>query len=88
MKQKPSAGTIARLICIILTAVNQVVYLKTGKSLLPFESSELEPWITTGLTLAASAWAYWKNNSWTPEAIAADHEMHAKKQSKSKGEWL
>lgn len=41
MKQKPSAGTIARLICIILTAVNQVVYLKTGKSLLPFESLSL-----------------------------------------------
>lgn len=76
MKQKPSAGTIARLICIILTAVNQVVYLKTGKSLLPFESSELEPWITTGLTLAASAWAYWKNNSWTKEAIDADEVMH------------
>ena len=74
--KKPSAGTIARLICIILTAVNQVVYLKTGKSLLPFESSELEPWITTGLTLAASAWAYWKNNSWTKEAIDADEVMH------------
>ena len=79
MKQKPSAGTIARLICIILTAVNQVVYLKTGKSLLPFESSELEPWITTGLTFAASAWAYWKNNSWTKEAIEADDTMRLNK---------
>ena len=82
MKQKPSAGTIARLICIILTAVNQVVYLKTGKSLLPFESSELEPWITTGLTLAASAWAYWKNNSWTKEAIEADDTLHLMKKNK------
>lgn len=82
MKQKPSAGTIARLICIILTAVNQVVYLKTGKSLLPFESSELEPWITTGLTFAASAWAYWKNNSWTKEAIEADDTLHLMKKNK------
>ena len=53
--KKPSAGTIARLICLVLAAVNQVFLLKTGHSLLPIESSDLESWITTGLTFAASA---------------------------------
>ena len=48
--KKPSAGTIARLICLVLAAVNQVFLLKTGHSLLPIESGKLEPWITTGLT--------------------------------------
>lgn len=77
--KKPSAGTVARLICLVLAATNQVFLLKTGHSLLPIESSELEPWITTGLTFAASAWSYWKNNSWTKEAINADEVMHLNK---------
>ena len=32
--KKPSAGTIARLICLVLAAANQVFLLKTGHSLL------------------------------------------------------
>ena len=80
--KKPSAGTLARLICLVLAAVNQVFLLKTGHSLLPIESGKLEPWITTGLTFAASAWAYWKNNSWTPEAIEADDTMHTMKKNR------
>ena len=40
--KKPSAGTIARLICLVLAAANQVFLLKTGHSLLPIESGELE----------------------------------------------
>lgn len=82
MNAKPSAGTIARLICIVLSMVNQAVFLKTGKSLLPFETGKLEPWITSGLTFAASAWGYWKNNSWTPEAITADDNMHIMKKNR------
>ena len=63
-------------------AVNQVFLLKTGHSLLPIESGKLEPWITTGLTFAASAWSYWKNNSWTKEAINADEVMQLNKKNK------
>ena len=66
----------------MLAAVNQVFLLKTGHSLLPIESSDLESWITTGLTFAASAWAYWKNNSWTKEAIEADDTLHLMKKNK------
>ena len=80
--KKPSAGTIARLICLVLAAVNLVFLLKTGHSLLPIESGKLEPWITTGLTFAASAWSYWKNNSWTKEAINADEVMQLNKKNK------
>lgn len=81
--KKPSAGTIAWLICLVLAAVNQVFLLKTGHSLLPIESGKLEPWITTGLTFAASAWSYWKNNSWTKEAINADEVMQLNKKNGS-----
>lgn len=79
--KKPSAGTIARLICLILTLVNQVLMI-TGHSPLPFDLGEAEAWIATGLTAAASLWAYWKNNSWTKEAINADEVMRWNKTNK------
>ena len=79
--KKPSAGTIARLICLILTLVNQV-HVITGHSPLPFDLGEAEAWIATGLTAAASLWAYWKNNSWTKEAINADEVMRWNKTNK------
>ena len=79
--KKPSAGTGAHLICLILTLVNQVLVM-TGHSPLPFDLGEAEVWIATGLTAAASLWAYWKNNSWTKEAIDADEVMHWNKANK------
>ena len=77
---KPSAGTVARLICLVLALVNQTLVL-TGHPVLPVDLGDLEPWITTGLTIAASFWAYWKNNSWTREAIEADDTMHLNKKN-------
>ena len=79
--KKPSSGTIARLICLILTLVNQDLVM-TGHSPLPFDLGEAEVWIATGLTAAASLWAYWKNNSWTKEAIEADDTLHLMKKNK------
>ena len=79
--KKPSAGTVARLICLILTLVNQVLVM-TGHSPLPFDLGEAEVWIATGLTAAASLWAYWKNNSWTKEGNDADEVMHWNKANK------
>ena len=78
----PSTGTIARLICLVLTTVNQIVLIKTGKSLLPVESKDLEDALSTILFVAASGWGYWKNNSWTKEAIEADDTMHIKKKNR------
>ena len=79
--KKPSAGTVARLFWLILTLVNQALVM-TGHSPLPFDLGEAEVWIATGLTAAASLWAYWKNNSWTKEAIDADEVMHWNKANK------
>ena len=31
-----------------------------------------EQWVTAGLTSAAAIWAWWENNSFTKEALAAD----------------
>lgn len=69
MKIKPA--TIARTTVLALALANQVLSV-AGLSPLPIDSAALEPWVTTGLTTAAALWAWWKNNSFTPEAIRAD----------------
>ncbi len=69
MKIQPA--TIARTAVLALALANQVLSV-AGLSPLPIDSATLEPWVTTGLTTAAALWAWWKNNSFTPEAIRAD----------------
>lgn len=69
MKIKPA--TIARTAVLALALANQVLSV-AGLSPLPIDSATLEPWVTTGLTTAAALLAWWKNNSFTPEAIRAD----------------
>ncbi len=81
MNTNISAGTIARLICLILALVNQVLVM-TGHSVLPIENQTIELVVTNVWTIAAAVWGYWKNNSWTPEAIDADETMHLNKQNK------
>ncbi len=81
MNTNITAGTIARLICLILALVNQVLVM-TGHSVLPIENQTIELVVTNVWTIAAAVWGYWKNNSWTPEAIDADETMHLNKQNK------
>lgn len=72
MKIKPA--TIARTAVLALALANQILSV-AGMSPLPIDSATLEPWVTTGLTTAAALWTWWKNNSFTPEAIRADELM-------------
>ena len=66
-----SAGTVARTAVLLLALTNQVLSA-CGKPLLPIDSAQLEQWVTAGLTSAAAIWAWWENNSFTKEALAAD----------------
>lgn len=68
---KIKSATIARTAVLALALANQILSV-AGLSPLPIDSATLEPWVTTGLTTAAAVWAWWKNNSFTPEAIRAD----------------
>ena len=43
-----------------------------GHAVMPIESAQLEQLVSTGLTVAAALVSWWKNNSFTPEAIEAD----------------
>ena len=69
-----SAGTIARTLCLGLALTNQILSA-TGHQVLPIEDEQINTLVTTGLTVAASLAAWWKNNSFTPAAIRADQTL-------------
>ena len=69
-----SAATIARTAVLLLALTNQVLSA-ASKPVLPIESEQLEQLVTAGITIGASLWAWWKNNSFTKAAIAADNHL-------------
>ena len=71
---KISAATIARTACLLLALTNQVL-TACGRPILPIESETLNQLVTSGLTVAAALVSWWKNNSFTREALAADSYM-------------
>lgn len=68
-----TAGTIARTAVLLLALTNQMLSAM-GKSPLPIESTTVEQLVTAGITTVAALIAWWKNNSFTREAIMADKE--------------
>lgn len=79
MKHKISPSTIARTAALALALANQVLSV-TGHSMLPIESAELEQLVSTGLTITTALISWWKNNSFTAAAVAADSYLAQLKQ--------
>lgn len=75
MNTNITAGTIARTACLLLALLNQVL-CAIGKSPLPIESETLNQLVTSGITVVAALVAWWKNNSFSKAAIAADKEYN------------
>lgn len=74
---KVEAGTIVRTICLVLALTNQVLVM-SGHSVLPIEDEAVEAIVTNIATIVTAVAAWWKNNSFTQKAIAADKELHSK----------
>ena len=74
-----SAGTITRTAVLLLALTNQVLSA-CGKPVLPIESATVEQLVTAGITTVAALIAWWKNNSFTQAALAAD-EVYAQKKN-------
>ena len=66
--------TIIRTVCLLLALINQGLSM-AGKSPLPMEDEQVTNLLSLIFTIAASLWAWWKNNSFTRAAIAADEVM-------------
>ena len=64
-------GTIARTIAVITVLINQFLIM-FGKEQLPFTEDEIYQGVSMVLTVGATLWAWWKNNSFTKAAIEAD----------------
>lgn len=73
--------TIARTIVLILALANQVLAI-AGKEVLPFTEDQVYQIVTLIGTIVASAWAWWKNNSFTQAAIEADKVLDQLKTGK------
>lgn len=63
--------TIVRTIVLIFALANQGLAI-FGKEALPFTEDQVYQAVTLIVTLIATAWAWWKNNSFTKNAIEAD----------------
>lgn len=73
---KIKVATMARTAVLILALANQILSA-TGHSPIPVDDAQLEQLISTGMTVGAAIWAWWANNSFTKEAIAADNYLES-----------
>ena len=66
-----STSTIIRTVVLILALVNNCLTM-AGYSPLPIEDEQITEFLTMLFTIVAAVVAWWKNNSFTQKAIAAD----------------
>lgn len=66
--------TIIRTILFFVALFNQALAAK-GYSPLPFKEEEMTDIISVAFTVITGLWAWWKNNSFTKEAITADKDL-------------
>jgi SPP1 family holin len=63
--------TIIRTVILLYALLNQILTM-TGHSILPVGEEQLTELVSVGFTVVVSLIAWWKNNSFTAEAIEAD----------------
>lgn len=63
--------TIVRTAVLIIALVNQALAI-FGKEAFPVTEDQVYQLVTLVITIGASIWAWWKNNSFTRHAIMAD----------------
>lgn len=78
MSNNVSIATVARTAALGLALANQLLSA-AGKPILPIKSEQVEQLVSAGLTIAAAIPAWWKNNSFTPEALEGYRAMNAAK---------
>ena len=74
MKEKIEKETIIRTAVLIFALINQALTISVYNPL-PFTNEEFGQAVSMVLTAGASLWAWWKNNSFTQDAIKADKQI-------------
>lgn len=67
--------TIIRTVILVVALINQVL-TSTGRSIIPISDDQIAEIISLGFTIGASVWAWWKNNSFTKNAMIADEYLN------------
>ena len=80
MKLHIKPETVARTFVLVLALINQCLSA-AGKSPLPIDNETLEQLVTAGITTVAALISWWKNNSFTPAAIAADQYLERQRKN-------
>ena len=78
---KIKTETIIRTIILIVALINQGLTM-AGVSLLPITDDQIAEVITLLITIGASLWSWWKNNSFTENALKADEILDSLKSVK------
>ena len=66
--------TIIRLIVMVVSMVNMLLTVN-GKNPLPWSEDEMYVGLSQLAAVLAAVWSWWKNNSFTKEAIKADEYL-------------
>lgn len=67
--------TIARTIFLFIALANQMLAI-TGKEILPITEDMVYQGVSLAATIVAAVLAWWKNNSFTQNAIEADNVLY------------
>lgn len=81
---KISKGTIIRTAILVIAIINNALAL-AGKSPLPIDDEMVTETVSFGATAITAMIAWWKNNSFTSNAIKAD-ELLKEMKTTEKGE--
>lgn len=76
-----SAGTIARTVTLALALINQLL-TAFGYNVIDVSDETINTLVSTVFTIVAAIIAFWKNNSFTKEAIKADEVLKELKSNK------
>lgn len=81
---KITKGTLIRTVVLLLALVNQILSI-CGVSPIPIDDDTATNVISTLWTVIASVVTWWKNNSFTENAITADEYLSELKNEEAKG---
>ena len=71
---KPNKETIIRTVITFVALLNSVLVM-CNKNPLPYSETQLYAALSGIMSVLSTLWAWWKNNSFTQEAIEADEVL-------------
>ena len=81
---KVKVETIIRTVVLFIALINSIL-TACGYNLIPVTDEQIAEIISLAVTIGASLWSWWKNNSFTKPAIKADQYLEMLKKDGGDG---